>query len=120
MRPSASPFGKRFHEAEKIWLILQTDFFNTIDPLQTWAAGFVYRQLRRLGHRSYSALMLSSFASRAYLSESFRTKRANCSAPPPTGSCTACSNRSRVAASERALLISVSRRVMTAGGVPAG
>jgi hypothetical protein len=30
MRPSASSFLKRFHEAEKIWSTAQTDFSNTI------------------------------------------------------------------------------------------
>ena len=35
MRPSASPFGKPFHEAEKIWSTLPTDFFNTIGQERT-------------------------------------------------------------------------------------
>jgi hypothetical protein len=56
MRPPRPRFRKRFHDAEKIWLAMSSDFFNTIGPSRLFAA--VQRSvwnLRRSGHRQSNA-----------------------------------------------------------------
>src|SRR5207302_7872634 len=70
--------------------------------------------------RLYSALTLSSFTRRAYVTKSPRTSRENASALPPTGSWPDCRKPSRTADSASALLISALRRAAIPGAVPAG
>src|SRR5262244_834965 len=57
MRPSASSFGNRLYEAEKIWPTAHTDFFNRIGPSRHFAAP---QQLGRFSRDCVAKLFFAS------------------------------------------------------------